>query len=137
MEGAIVYNSDVALNDSNKDFTVPAGKVWRLKMLVGKLISTATVGNRQMQIVIKDAAAGNVIWTKNFGQVQTASLTRYYYAAADLPNDAAFDASGNIRAQLYQWEIPAGWVIQLWDSAAIAAAADDLEYRLIVEELRP
>ncbi|MBF8255139.1 MAG: hypothetical protein HW375_46 [Anaerolineales bacterium] len=129
----IVQQSDAALNDSDKTFTVPAGKAWRLQMLMASLISTATVGNRQIKVVIGDGT--NILWSKNFGAVQAASLTRQYFGAADLPNDAAFDADGNIRMALYQWVLPPGYTVRVYDSAAIAAAADDMTVRLLVEEM--
>lgn len=135
LSNPIVQNSDVALNDSDKTLTVPTGRLWRLQMLAVKLITTATVGNRQMTVVLGDGT--NVLWTKNFGAVQAASLTRQYYGAWDLPNDAAFDANGNIRMALAGWVLPAGYTIRVYDSAAIAAAADDLEIRLLVEEIIP
>ena len=130
----IVMQADVALNDSDKTFTVPAGKLWCLKFLQAKLISTATVGNRQMRIEIGDGT--NLLWYINFGTTQAASLTRYYYAAADLPNDVAFSVD-KIRAWMLTWVLPAGYTIRLYDSAAIAAGADDLEFRLLVEEIKP
>jgi len=135
LSNPIVMQSDTALNDSDKTFTVPAGKLWRLQILQAKFITDATVGNRQMQIVITDGT--NTLWFKNFGAVQAASLTRYYYAAWDLPDDVAFDAGGNIRVEMFNWILPAGYTVRLRDSAGIAAATDDLEYRLLVEEIWP
>jgi len=129
----IVQQADALLNDSDKTFTVPASKEWRLQMLAVKLITTATVGNRQLKVEIGDGT--NLLWSKNFGAVQAASLTRNYFGAADLPNDAAFDADGNIRLQLYQWVLPAGYTVRVYDSAAIDAAADDMTFRLLVEEM--
>jgi len=135
LSNPIVMQTDTALDDSDKTFTVPAGKFWRLQILAAKLITTATAGNRQMTIGIGDGT--NIIWQRNFGAVQTASLTRYYFASDDLPDDVAFDGGGAIRMKLGDWILPAGYTIRLYDSGAIAAAADDLEYRLLVEEIWP
>jgi len=127
----IAAQVDTALNDSDKTFTVPAGKTWKLSSLSASLITTGTAGNRQMRIEIGDGA--NVIWFKNFGQVQTASLTRTYFAAPDLVDDAAFNAGGQIRLWLLGYTLPAGYTIRIYDSAAIAATADDLSIWLIVD----
>ena len=135
LSNPIVLKADTALNDSDKTFTVPAGNLWRLQILQAKLTTTATVGNRQLRLRIGDGS--NILWTRNFGATQAASLQRGYYAAWDLPDDVAFDGDGNIRLQMAQWILPTGFTVQLYDSAAIDAAADDLEYRLLVEEITP
>ena len=124
--------SDVAANDSDKTLTVPAGQTWVLQFLAVKFISTATVGNRQLRVEIGDGT--NLLWFKNFGKVQAASLTRYYHAASDLPDDTDFDSDGRIRMQLEAHVLPAGYTVRIYDSAAIAATADDMEVRLIVDE---
>lgn len=126
--------SDAALNDSDKLFTVGAGKEWEISFITASLISTATVGNRQMRLEIGDGT--NLFWFKNWGLVQAASLTRTYYAGPSLPDDTAFDAGGRTRILLEPSRIilPAGWTIRVYDSAAIAAAADDLTVRILGRE---
>ena len=132
---SMVYNQDITLDDSDKTFTVPAGKCWRLQFLQGQLATTATAGNRQMAVIIGDGT--NTVWYKLFGSTQAASLIRRYYASVNLPDDVAFDSAGGIRMGMLDWVIPAGWTVRLYDAAAIAPAADDLEYRLMVEEFVP
>lgn len=134
---SLVYNQDVLTNDVDKTFTVPAGKCWKLLALQAKLDTnnSVVVGNRQLRVEIRDGT--NVIWFKNFGAVQVLDTTRYYYSAADLPDDVDFDGSGNIRMWKISLTIPPGWTVRLYESAAIDAAVDDLEYRLLVEEFIP
>ena len=43
--------ADEAANDSDKSFTVPAGRMWELTSIWVELVSTATVGNRQMVVL--------------------------------------------------------------------------------------
>jgi len=130
----IVAQADSLVDDSDKTFTVPVGREWRLQMLSTSLVSSAVVGNRQLKVEIGDGA--NLLWSKSFGAVQAASLTRRYMGAADLPDDVAFDADGNIRMQLSGWVLPTGCTVRVYDSAAIDATHDDMTVRLLVEEMR-
>ena len=117
--------NDAALNDSDKTFTVPASTIWEPLFISIQLISTATVGNRKMRMEIGDGAA--LWWFKEWTPLQAASLTRTYFAAPSLPDDAAFDANGRARI-LYEprFALPAAWTIRFFDVNAIAAAADDM-----------
>lgn len=126
--------SDAELNDSDKTFTVPAAKEWELSFVACSLVTTATVGNRQLRIEIGDGT--NLFWFKDWGIVQAASLTRTYYAGPSLPDDTAFDAGGRTRILLEPSRIilPAGWTVRVYDSAAVAAAADDLTVRILGRE---
>lgn len=133
LEGAnFTPKTDLTVNESSKTLTVPAGKVWVLQFLSVKLITTATGGNRQMRVEIGDGT--DLWWFKDFGAVQAASLTRYYYAASDHPDDTSFDADDRIRMQLEAHILPPGWTVKVWDSAAIDPTADDMEVRLLVDE---
>lgn len=116
---------DAALDNSNKTFTVPAGEMWKLNWAHITLISTATVGNRQMEMQIFDAS-NNLMMSVSAGTTQAASLTRDYHFMQGTDRETAFVASElqtPFPADLY---LPAGWKIRFRDSAAIAAAADDM-----------
>jgi hypothetical protein len=129
----IVQSVDTALNDSDKTITVPAQKQWVLKSLYAKLISTATVGNRQLDVLITDAA-DNIFAKFVAGAVQAASLTREYLFAPQQPQETAFTGGLMLRALAGELTLPAGYKIRVFDSAAIDAAADDMDVRLLVEE---
>lgn len=124
--------SDAAVDDSDKTLTVPADKTWVLQFLSARLVTTASAGNRQLRVEIGDGT--NLLWFKEFGGTQAASLTRDYYAASDLPDDTSFDGDGRIRAQLEAHVLPAGYTVRIYDVNAVAATADDLTIRLIVDE---
>jgi hypothetical protein len=133
LEGAgFTQKPDVTPNDSDKTLTVPAGKAWVLQFLSVNLVTTATVGNRQLRVEIGDGT--NLLWFKEFGAVQAASLTRDYYAASDLPDDTSFDGDGRIRMQLEAHVLPPGYTVRIYDTQAIDAAADDMTVRLMVDE---
>lgn len=132
--GDPTQQSDVTLNDSDKTFTVPTGHIWILKFITAQLITDATVGNRQIRIEIGDGT--NLLWAKNAGAVQAASLTRYYDFASDRDDQAAFDDNNRIRTRIPpELALPAGYTIRIYDSAAVAAATDNLAIRMLVDEI--
>lgn len=129
----ISQQADTALNDSDKTLTVPAGKQWVIQAAYAKLISTATVGNRQLDVLFTDAS-DNTLAKFQAGAVQAASLTREYIFAPTHPQETTFTNGVMLRA-LGQWfTLPAGFKVRVFDSAAIDATADDLTVRLLVEE---
>jgi len=121
---------DATANDSDKTFTVPASTIWEPLFVVVTLVTTATVGNRKMRLEIGDGAA--LWWFKEWTPTQAASLTRNYFAALGLPDDAAFDANGRARMLLEpKFPLPAAWTVRLFDVNAIAAAADDMTVKVL------
>jgi hypothetical protein len=130
----MVQQADAAANDSDKTFTVPAGKAWRLASVYAQLVSTATVGNRQLDVLITDGS-DNPVARYKAGAVQAASLTREYIFAPQHPQETGFTGTTMLRALGEALVLPAGYKVRVFDSAAIDAAADDLTARLLVEEL--
>ena len=76
-------------NDSDKAITVPATDYYQILWVWVELTTTATVGDRQIVVEYQDAA-GDVIGQVRVGQVQAASLTRYYMIAPALADHLAF-----------------------------------------------
>ena len=104
---------------------MPAGEVWRLDWLHAILVSTATVGNRQMIMSLYDSAD---VFQADYhaGAVQAASLTRHYSFQPGVFRETAF-VNGEIQIAIpMNPVIPSGWYLRIYDSAAIDAAADDL-----------
>ncbi len=130
----IVKKSDVTLNDSDKSFTVTTSKQWLLKSVYVKLVTTATVGNRQLDVLLTDAS--DVVIAKFVaGAVQAASLTREYVFAPHHPQETGFTTGVMLRALADDFVLPAGYKIRVYDSAAIDAAADDMDVHIHIEEL--
>lgn len=131
----VLQQSDAAANDSDKTFTVPTGKAWRLLAASARLATTATVGNRQLDVLVTDAA-DNLLMKYQAGAVQAASLSRDYHFAPQHPQETGFTNGVMLRALAGDLVIPAGFKVRVFDSAAIDAAADDLTVRLLVEEMQ-
>lgn len=119
-------------DDSDKSFAVPASTQYQVLWIWVELTSTATVGNRQMTIEIQDSAA-DVIGRWKAGAVQAASLTRNYCFAPSNADLTAFrDTTFLMTPIAPTLLLPAGYIIRVYDSAAIAAAADDMVVQCMV-----
>lgn len=120
---------DATLNDSDKTFTVPSGELWKINNAHVSLVTTAAVGNRHMVIEVSDDE-GALMGRVSAGAVQAASATRYYSIMQGTYRESAFvntDIQIPMPADLY---VKAGYTIRVYDSAAIAAAADDMIVRI-------
>jgi hypothetical protein len=119
------FTYDADLNDSDKTFTVPTGEMWRLLYANATLITTATVGNRQVRMEVSDPS-GNPMGYISSGAVQAASLTRHYGFMQGIYRETSF-IDGMIQIPIpVDLFLPAGATIRFYDSAAVDAAADDL-----------
>lgn len=122
---------DAALNDSDKSFTVPASTMWEVLSIRAALATTATAGLRQLMVEFQDDSA-NVLLQIPAGVTQTVSLTNNYVFAPHLPNLTALVDSDKLLTPLPILELPPGYVVRVYDSKAIAAAADDLTVALLI-----
>ncbi|MFQ5852978.1 MAG: hypothetical protein ACE5JU_20650 [Candidatus Binatia bacterium] len=124
---------DEAANDSDKALTVPAGKLWKVMSIYVELATTATTGNRTMLLEIRDSA-DDIVYRINIRDVIAASATKYLLFA---PSSVWLDDYGGTQTAPLPNPciIPAGYDIHIYDSAAIDAAADDMEVHMLVQEV--
>lgn len=128
-----VFDSDA--NSSNKVFTVPAGEMWKLNFAHVTLVSSGAAGNRQMEMIVADSS-GNVMFTLSAGATQAASLTRDYHFMQGTYRETAFVANELQVPFGNDLSLPAGWTLRFKDSAAIAAAADDMTVAFQVQRFK-
>jgi len=125
--GTPKYTTDAATNDSDKTFTVPAGKVWDMRHIYVKLVNTATVGNRNLVMQISD---GTTIFVYRYDTaVSTASQTSELEVSFMGGAAAAAVIATGVRHTVLPISpliLPAAYTIRIWDANAIDAAADDL-----------
>lgn len=93
----------------------------KLRWLLCKVVSNGTVGNRQIELRIKNAA-GTVLYSIAAGAVQAASVTRDYLFLPGCSREAAFVGTGITTPIPPDVVIPNDGSIQLIDTAEIAAA---------------
>ncbi len=116
---------DATANDSDKSFTVPGNEMWRLNFATVILATTAAAGNRVLTLTVTDPS-GNVIATSVAGAVQAASGTVTYEFCDGLARETSVvNASLRCGIPAELWLEP-GAVLRIYDSAAIAADADDM-----------
>lgn len=126
---------DATANDSDKSFTVPAGEMWKLIYAFVTLATSADVGNRQIRFSVTDPS-GNSVGYIAAGAVQAASLTRSYGFLQGIYRETAF-IDGMIQIPIpTDMYMAAGSVIRFWDSAAIAAGADDMTVSFTVQRFK-
>lgn len=92
----------------------------KLRWLLCKVVSSATVGNRQIELRIKDAA-GTVLYSIAVGATQAASLTRDYLFLPGATREAAFVGIGITTPIPPDVVVPLDGSVQLIDTAAVAA----------------
>jgi hypothetical protein len=116
-------------DDSDTTFTVPANTEYQILSVYVSLVTTATVGNRQMAVQALDAS-DNILIGARAGAVQPASLTRVYNFAPGMPQDTAFRDTDYLAVSMPPVFLAAGQKLRVWDKAAVAAAADDMVVRV-------
>jgi hypothetical protein len=129
--GVGVLVADEAADDSDKSLTVPAGYQYHILSVWVELTTTATVGDRQLVVEAQDSAA-DVIGQARAGIVQAAGLTRYYQFSPTCADSLAFRDTNYLSVPLPMWVLPPGYILRVYDSKAIAAAADDMIVQMLV-----
>lgn len=126
---------DTTANDSDKSFTTPVGETRKLNSIFVKLVTDATVGNRTLTAEVQDSA-GNVVGRISAGAVQAASTTRYYLFMQGTYRETAF-INSDIQVPIPQDSyIPGGYVLRVYDSAAVSAAGDDMTVAISVSHIK-
>jgi len=129
----LIQLEDTTANDSNKSFTVPAGKQWKVLWGFVNLVSTATVGNRRIRLLINDPD-GDFLYIADADSTQAASLTERYMFMPGISN--AVEDVGSIHLIPIPREtiLPQNFAFNILDGATVDAAADDMTIRLMVLE---
>lgn len=128
----IVRIMDSLDNDSDKSFTVPAGKKWKILYGLISLTTTATSGNRRIRIRILDETANDIYEVRALN-VQIASTTEIYSLGqfSDVSESVVGIHLIPIPINLFLIE---DYVIRIFDTTGVAPTADDMTVRFIVEE---
>lgn len=120
------------IGTATRTFTVPSGVTWDIGMLEVKCVTDASVANRLAVVQIKDVS-GDLLFAALIGPAHAASLTKNYFYAAGLLNDAAFVDTTNLSRTLPKGLVlPTGATINISFTAGVAG--DNFEARLVVSE---
>ena len=133
LAGTVSRTSDQTANDSDKSFTVPAGKQWLVMGIYADFRPTGTAGNRRLQVQIDDGS--DVIW-RTYPDNLIPATNRFDMAWGPGFPLATATQTG-VRAQyapLPEFWLDAGWNLQILDAASVDGAADDLRLGLFYLE---
>lgn len=131
-KGTPKWVRDATANDSDKSFTVPAGKAWALQYVYAEITATATVGNRSLAVHIRDTNPSVIVVeaTANIAAAQKGNIRLINGAPRSTTAQRMLDGTTATVSQENQLPmlalLPAGYSVRVWDSAAIDAAADDM-----------
>ena len=116
--------SDTALNDSDKALTPPSNNVWLLSLRI-EFTATADAGSRTLEVRYRDAD-GDVFWateiTTDFVASDIMVVNMSPGAPTVIPADNGDEGAQHLAAVCFE----ANWDVQVIDTAAIQAAADDM-----------
>jgi hypothetical protein len=129
--GASMLVNDTTVDDSDKTFAVPAGEEWEILTIWVEIVTTATAGNRNVQLRFLDASANEIGRLRN-GALVAASTTRNHVFGPEFPREATFptNTSENVNPLGGPSILPAGFSVRVFDGAAVDAAGDDLKVRI-------
>lgn len=119
------HKFDSTTNDSDKSWTVPNNEIWKINWAHIIFTSTATVGDRSVEIEITDADSNDVL-DVHPGSVQAASNTYHYVYLQGIYRETSFTLNVMQVPIPKDFYLQPGWTIRFYDSAAIDAAADDM-----------
>jgi len=123
--------SEATADDSDKTLTVPPGDDYQLLYGQVTLATTADVGNRRLEIIIADDSATE-LFNISAGAVQAASTTVKYLLVPGHQVRESTAVNGELIIPLpSNVSMATGWTIRIYDSAAIAATADDMTIQLV------
>ncbi len=125
--------ADTDLNDSDKTLTVPANTQWRLLSAHALYTSTATVGNRQLRMLIETSAFADLFHFLS-PVVQAESLIWSYSFLPGQAREAAVIGTTLLAPMPQDLWLPPASIIRFTDLAAIDAAADDMVITMMVDE---
>jgi len=122
--------SDILINDSDKTFTVAVGEEWIIKSIWVEFTSGAGAV-RQLEVQIQDNAA-TVIGQMRAGVTVAAASTQYFLFAPHVPDLVALRDADYTSTPIPEWVLPAGYVVRVWDNAAVLPAADDMLVEMLI-----
>lgn len=126
----VSQQSDADSNDSDKMFTVPATTEWQILSIWVSLVTTSSIGNRQIVVELSDNA-NYIVGRFIAGNVQAASETCYYMFASGVELMTDF-VSGYLSFPLPSIFLPAGYKVRVYDAAGIDPTHDDMVVRMMI-----
>lgn len=134
-EWRAIQFADIAIDSSNKLFTVPANKEWLIQSVRIAYTTNATVGTRQVELRYLDAS-NNVVAESIAGTTQAASLTYQYTYLLNGLDSIALRDSTYLSVVLPHIILPPAYQVRCLDNKAIApsGSGENLLARFLILE---
>jgi hypothetical protein len=134
LPGTITADKDILANDSDKTITVPTGKQWLVICIQVYYAATSTVGNRMLRPIFGIGGETLMLIVNPPADIAAGEEWRVNWQAGG--------SAGTFEVTEKTWTMPlpvglwldAADTIQVTDSAAIDAAADDMQVYITVLE---
>jgi hypothetical protein len=120
---------DITDNDSDKMFTVPTGVEWEIMWIRVQYTSSATVGQRQLEIQFQDSGSTIAQWQT--GVAQGEGLVYNYLFAIGVP-DLTIVRDGNylMTPLIGAAFLKEGQAVRVWDNNAADPTVDDMHVQI-------
>jgi len=133
LENSELLVKDETPNNSDKTFVVPVGKVWDIHSIQVVLDATAVVGNRNLFIMILDAA-GAEVHRLQAAVSQTANQSIFHTFSAGYPRETTLQGTVLVGLLPQPLLLPSGFQLHILDGSIIDPTADDLSVYIMGEE---
>jgi len=124
---------DVVANDSDKTFTVPTEAVWDIHSIQVVFDATATVGNRNLFVMVLDAT-GAEVHRLQAAVSQTANQSIFHTFSAGYPRETALQGTVLLGPLPQPLLLPAGFQLHILDGSIIDPTADDMLVYILGEQ---
>lgn len=124
---------DGVLNDNNKNFTVPAGRIWLIHYVRVQYVSQGNAGSRRLLFRL-DTDLSTFSYEVAAGVTQPVDVTRFYAFASGLPQGTSFIANRLMCPIPARSLLVAGDRIQLNDDNNVAPTTDDMTITFVYDE---
>lgn len=124
---------DSTANDSDKSITISRHQVGTIAALRLEYTCTATVGSRTVEVRVKDAS-GDVVWATEITTDFVASDIMVVNFSPGATTVAPVDNADEGAQHIAPIKLETGWSVQVIDTAAVAAAADDMVIHLVLNQ---
>ena len=122
--GTPTWQFDNTANDSDRTYTVPAGKIWYMLAVWARLAATATVGNRYLSVDISPNGT-NPIRAGQTAAITASTTNTILVSFTGMGDD--FTIAAGVGQNAMPMVLTAGATVRIWDSAAVDANQDDLQ----------
>ena len=125
----------VSTNDSDVTITVPTGKMWEVFTVHCEISTTATAGNRILQMLVQNttpatvasySATDAIVASKTGVYELKNTIGAYNTTAGSFPLLSGTTADIAKCGPIFKLILPAGYSMRIYDKTAVDPAADDM-----------